>query len=71
MVRNREKLKRTTRFLMWTNRQTMHSGVFKFGKTGHDIGIGVKLSLDLVILSLKYLEDIHMELKVNTEVLNF
>ena len=40
------------------------------GKTGHDIGVGVKLSLDLVILSLKYLEDIHTELKVNTEVLN-
>lgn len=36
----------------------------QFGKTGHDTGLGrVKMSLDLIILSLKYLEDIHMEFK--------
>lgn len=36
----------------------------QFGKTAwHDIG-RVKTSLELVILRFKYLEDIHMELKV-------
>lgn len=55
---------------MWTNRQMANGGIFKFWKIGHDTGVRVKLSLDLVILSFQYLENIHKELKVNKEVLN-
>ena len=43
----------------------MVGSFIQFGKIGHDTGVGrVKMSLNLVILSFKYVEDIHVELKV-------